>query len=69
MVEPLHRLPVDVGDQVPGPQPGVEGRGPLVHLHHQVVHRVEVRVPEIDSDRPDGEPEPARSTPNNNWGL
>ena len=50
MVEALHRLAVDVSHEVPGPQPGVIGRGAAVHLHDEVVHRVEVSVPEVDAD-------------------
>ena len=38
VVEALHWLTVDVGHQVPGPQPRVIGGGTRGHLHHQVVH-------------------------------
>ena len=41
---------VDVCDEVPGSEPGlVRGAAP-VHLHDEVVHRVEVSVPEVDAD-------------------
>ena len=41
---------VDVCDEVPGPEPGLVGGAALVHLHDEVVHRVEVSVPEVDAD-------------------
>ena len=41
---------VDVCDEVPGPEPGLVRGAALVHLHDEVVHRVEVSVPEVDAD-------------------
>ena len=50
MVESLHWFTVDVGHQVSLSQTSVEGRRPLVHLHHQVVDLEEVCVTKVDSD-------------------
>ena len=46
----LDWLAVDVCDEVPGPEPGLVRGAALVHLHDEVVHRVEVSVPEVDAD-------------------
>ena len=59
----LHCLAVDVCDEIARPQPGVEGRRALVHLHDQVVNRVEVGVAEVDADGADGEAESTRASP------
>ena len=69
VVEPLHRLAVDVGDQVSWPEACVEGWTSLVHLHHQVVHGEEISVTKVHPYGPHGEPKAPWTSPDDDRRL
>lgn len=63
MIEPLHRFPIDMSDQISRSESSIEGRASLVHLHHEMVDSEEVCVPEIYSNGSDCEAEAPGSAP------
>ncbi len=69
MEESLDGLAVDVGDEVAGSEAGLEGRTALVDGHHQMVHRVKVRVAHVDADGAQREAEAARTAAQNHRRL
>ena len=67
--EALHRLAVDVSDQIARSETGIKGWRAPIHFHHQVVHGVKVRVAKVNSNGANSEPEPSGSAPNNDGRL
>lgn len=53
----LHRLAVDVRDEVAGPQSRLESRAVVLHRHDKMLDGVDVRVSVVDPDGPDGKSE------------
>lgn len=53
--QPVHRLPVDVSDEVTLTKPRLTGWTSILHVPHHVVHSVDVRVTHVDTDGPQGE--------------
>lgn len=51
MIETLHRFPIDVCDQVRRTQAGLKRWAAIIHGHHKVMHRIEVRVAIVDTNR------------------
>ena len=59
MKQSLHSLSINMRHQIPWSEPCVKGRAAAVDFHDQVVHRVHVRVAEVDADGADSEAEAA----------
>lgn len=57
MQQTLHRFTVDVSDEVTGPQARLERWAVVLHRHDKMLDGVDVRVPIVDTDGPNGEPE------------
>jgi hypothetical protein len=69
VVEALHLLSINVRHQVTGPKTGVEGGRTFVHLHDQMMNRVEVCVAEVNTDGANCKAETPWSPTNNNRRL
>ena len=69
VVQTLHCFPVYMGDQVSRPKTSIEGWGPLIHLHNQVMNCVEICVTKIHSDSTDCETKPSGSSSDYNGRL
>lgn len=63
VVQPLNRFSIHMCNKIRWSQSGLESRTTLVHGHHQVVHRVEIRIAVVHPDCVHRKTEPARSPP------
>lgn len=69
MEKTLHRFAIDVSDEIARSQAGLECWAALVNGHHKMMHRVKVRITEVDPDGSDGEAKPSRPFADDNGWL
>lgn len=69
MIKALYRLPVYMRDQIRRSQSGLERRASFVHCHHQMMHRVEIRISVVNPNGVNGEAETSRSPSDDQWWL
>lgn len=51
----MHRLTVDMGDEVTLTKPRFTGWATILHMPHHVVYSVDIRVTHVDTNGPQGE--------------
>lgn len=69
VIQTLHSFPIDMRYEISWPQSSLKGRTALVYSHHQMVHRIEIRVSIIDTNRVHGEAKATGAPANYYWGL
>lgn len=69
MVQSLDRFTIDVRNQIGRSETCFKRRATLFHGHHQMVHRIEISVTKVYTNRVYSETETARTPPNDDRWL